>query len=360
MLESRQIEKKESSFTLERVAELAELLASKTESAINEIVDINDKTHVLAINALIEASRAGEKGRAFSVVAEEMSKLSSNVSDLTDKMRRESRDAIGELGNIIKMQATNVRGTRLSDLALVNVDLIDRNLYERSCDIRWWARDSSVVTALSTKTQEAYDFASMRLGVILNAYTVYYDLVLCDLEGKVVANGKPQEYKSISTNMADSEWFRTAIATGSGNEFGFQSVSACPLVNKQYALVYSCAIREGGNANGKIIGVLAAVFNWEGLAQKIMHSTPLSEEEKIVSRICLVDDDGYVLADSKERILDDTIEFTEKDTLFKEKKGFVISKYKNVESCIAHALSPGYETYASGWHSLIIQQLKTK
>ena len=186
MLQSKHVEKKEATFTLESVAELAELLASKTETAINEIMEINDKTHVLAINALIEASRAGEKGRAFSVVAEEMSKLSTNVSDITEKMRHESRDAITDLGNIIKIQATNVRGTRLSDLALVNIDLIDRNLYERSCDIRWWARDSSVVSALSTITQENYDFTSMRLGVILNAYTVYFDLVLCDLEGNVI------------------------------------------------------------------------------------------------------------------------------------------------------------------------------
>ena len=30
---------------------------------------------------------------------------------------------------------------------LTNIDLIDRNLYERSCDVRWWATDSSVVDA---------------------------------------------------------------------------------------------------------------------------------------------------------------------------------------------------------------------
>lgn len=68
------------------------------------------------------------------------------------------------------------------------------------------------------------------------------------------------------------------------------------------------------------MGVLADVFNWEGLAQKIMCSPPISEEERIVSSICLVDDNGHVLADSKDRILEDTIEFTERETLFKEKK----------------------------------------
>ena len=38
MLQSKHVEKKEATFTLESVAELAELLASKTETAINELV----------------------------------------------------------------------------------------------------------------------------------------------------------------------------------------------------------------------------------------------------------------------------------------------------------------------------------
>ncbi len=30
-------------------------------------------------------------------------------------------------------------GERLVDLALNAIEIIDRNLYERSCDVRWWA-----------------------------------------------------------------------------------------------------------------------------------------------------------------------------------------------------------------------------
>lgn len=40
----------------------------------------------------------------------------------------------------------------MTDLALNVVDLIDRNLYERSCDVRWWATDSAVVQALESAT----------------------------------------------------------------------------------------------------------------------------------------------------------------------------------------------------------------
>ncbi len=351
---------KKENFTLERVAELAELLAGKVENAINEIEKFNSQTHMIAINARIEASRAGQVGKAFSVVAEQMNELSTKIGNVNKKMRYESKDAITELGDLIKTQATNVRGTRLSDLALTNIDLIDRNLYERTADVRWWATDINVVDAMTARSKEEYATVSNRFSAILNAYTVYYDLVLCDADGNIMANGRPQKYDSVGKNFSDSEWFNSALHTSSGKEFGFQSVHRCPLINNHLALVYSSTVRENGNPNGKIIGILGTVFNWENLAQKIIHDVALNDVEKANSRICIVNDDGLVLADSDERILDDTIDFVGKNELFCKKKSFVISEYKGNKYCIAHALSPGYETYSTGWHSLIIQKLDSK
>ncbi|MBI1829088.1 MAG: chemotaxis protein [Thaumarchaeota archaeon] len=357
---SKNKEKKEATFTLERVAELAEMLSGKVDAAINEVERFNSQTHMIAINARIEASRAGEAGKAFSVVAEQMNDLSGKIGIVNQKMKRESKDAIEELGNLIKIQATNVRGTRLSDLALTNIDLIDRNLFERSCDVRWWATDANVVAAMTKKTKDSYDAVSKSFGMILNSYTVYFDLVLSDLDGKIVANGRTQQYTSAGLDVSGTEWFRSGMATNSGKEFGFQTVSRCPLVNNQLALVYSCAVRENGEPNGKVIGILGIVFDWEDLSQKIMHGTPISDEEKLDTRICIVDNEGLVLADSSGKQLDDTTQFTGRSTLFDKKRGFIIEDYKNDSCCIAHAFSPGYQTYASGWHSLIIQKIKKK
>src|SRR5574337_2163441 len=231
--EKSTIKEKGGRFTLERVAELSEILAGKVESAIGEIERLNGQTHMIAINARIEASRAGMAGKAFSVVAEQMNDLSGKIGIVSKKMRNESRGSIDELGNLIKTQATNVRGTRLSDLALTNIDLIDRNLYERSCDVRWWAKEDSIVDELTTKTKEVYCVVSKRLGIILNSYTVYFDLVLCDMNGNIIANGKPETYKSEGMNAKTTEWFTSAMKTRSGKEFGFQTVSKCPMVNNE-------------------------------------------------------------------------------------------------------------------------------
>jgi hypothetical protein len=329
-------------------------LSSMLTDAIDEISDINSNTRLLALNARIEAARAGEAGAAFSVVAGEVQSLSEKTSGVANELATKTKQSIAELSDII---GTSVRGTRLSDIALTNIDLIDRNLYERSCDVRWWATDSSVVDALSKGTAEAYQFASQRLGVILNSYTVYIDLVLADMDGKIVANGRPDQFKSIGHSVAGQDWFTSAQRTKSGEEFGFQTAHRSDLIDRQPALVYSCGVRQEGHANGKMIGVLGIIFNWEALAQTIMKAVPLAAAEKANSRACIVDSTGRVLADSFEKHLVDAIDVSAVPDAFARAKGFFVTNYQGRECCIGFAKAPGFETYTTGWYSLIIQPI---
>jgi hypothetical protein len=45
--------------------------------------------------------------------------------------------------------------------------------------------------------------------------------------------------------------------------------------------------------------------------------------------------------------------------LFAEKKGFVLTNYNGKRCCVAHAQAPGFETYSTHWHSLVIQPLES-
>lgn len=344
-------------FSLEEVVQFTDLIAEKLNNAIDKVDNINHKTHVLSVNASIEAARAGTYGRPFGIVATNMSELSEETTKITEKMRNDTKEILN-LGSMIKVQARDYRGNRLSDLALVNIDLIDRNLYERTADVRWWATDGSVVDALTKKTPESYSHASKRLEVILQAYTVYYDLVLADADGRIIANANADQYSSVDTMVNDTKWFTSAMKTKGGNEFGFESVHRSPLVSNNLALVYSCAVREGGNTKGKAIGVLGVIFKWESLSQTIINNTPIGEEEKRTTRICITDDDGFVMADSEGKMLKDRIQLDKKTSLYAEAKNYLFSEYLGTDCCIAHAASHGFEGYSTGWHSIIIQKLE--
>ena len=340
-----------------RLNRMLSALARTTRESMEEIQQINLKMRMISFDSKIEAARAGNAGKAFSVVSDEMKALSEQTATVARNLRLDSARSTDELKRICDELSTQVRGTRLSDLALINIDLIDRNLYERSCDVRWWATDSSLVSALEELTDASCTHAGERLGVILNAYTVYFDLVLCDVAGNIVANGRPQQYRSIGMNVAATAWFCQAMESASGDHYGFQSVHESPLVKGARVLMYSAAVRAGGNVNGAVIGVLGIVFNYDALAQVIMRNTPISESLRATTRVCITDATGLVLADSNDRVLQDTLELPGREQLYASDKTYVIAEVGTTRYCIAHARAPGFETYSTGWHSVIMQAL---
>ena len=138
---------------LVRIDRLTQSRSRQLNAAFAEIQQINLRTRILSFNAQIEASRAGAAGAAFSVVAGEMSNLAQCTTEAAGKLDTETRTSIDSISSSSKAVGGEIRGTRLSDLAMTNIDLIDRNLYERSCDVRWWATDGSAVEALQSNAE---------------------------------------------------------------------------------------------------------------------------------------------------------------------------------------------------------------
>lgn len=64
--------------------------AQNIHGIINTINGIASQTNLLALNAAIEAARAGDAGRGFSVVAEEVRKLSSRVEEAIKEVEKVS------------------------------------------------------------------------------------------------------------------------------------------------------------------------------------------------------------------------------------------------------------------------------
>lgn len=335
------------------VAGIVRQLTSTMNVAVGEIRKIHLHSHFLSVNAAIEAERADTKDAAFSEVAKEVQRLSSNTEIVADDIEARTHNSI----DLVCSMAKTLCGTRLSDIALNSLDLIDRNLYERTCDVRWWATDSALVDALQAPSPETISHACERLGVILDAYTVYFDIVLCNSFGKIIANGRPQTYASIGRDVSKTSWYEEALATQNGGEYAFESAQQSTLVDHQSSLIYSAAVRKNGKSNALPLGVLGVIFNWQALACAVLENASLSPEESSRTLRLIIDDEANIVASSRPLSPDYQLPMEKIEPVFQQSKGYAYNVINGQPVCIAHARSPGFETYATGWHAVLIQDL---
>ena len=329
-------------------------LTGKVRGVANDkialIQSIPRRGRFLALTALIEAARAGDSGRGFAIVAQEVRGISAEVGGIATTLEAELAGEIAALERLTRLMTEQAQGKRLVDLALNAIEIIDRNLYERTCDVRWWATDSAVVDCAAAPGADNQAYACERLGVILDAYTVYLDLWLCDLNGRVLANGRPSRYQVVGTDVSREPWFQSAARLASGNDYGVADIATQPLLEDAPGATYPASVRDTGRAEGRPIGVLAAHFDWGPQARTIVEGVRLGEDERERTRVLLIDARHRVIAASDgQGVLSELTRI--------ETNGAAHGFYQDgTGATVAFHATPGYETYRGlGWYGVIIQ-----
>lgn len=325
----------------------ASILISELKNASNEmgmviesIEDIAERTNLLSINSAIEAARAGNAGRGFSVVAAEIKKLATNSLTST----KESTQIIQNIQN----KANEVMAVRTADVAYDTIDKIDRNLFERNCDAQAWASFDKVKNCFCTTDPGRFSEANQLLKKLVEIYEVYLDLYVLDMQGKIVAAGVHQEL--IGQNMGDKDWFKEAKA--------LNAISVSDLyysnIEKLHTVAYTCPIWDN---NGEVLGYFSTRFNWDYIYD-IIDTARIGQNGDIF----IINQEGYVIAcRGRKGILVDNLKHLNAVQLAikGETYGYLFEKdSKGNVKIYGYAHTRGYNAYqGKNWSAIICETL---
>lgn len=260
-----------------------------------------DNTHLQRIQADVDAinrnlrrvvwngrltagARAGNQAQLKAVLAQ--------VNIAGARTRDRVAMAIGDLYSTALARASH----QARELARLAADIMDRNLYERANDCRWWALSPVLQRTLAEPATPAGDEALAGVLRHINGlYTVYSRLVAFDAEGRVRAVSAEGSGAPLTGTTLDAALCQLALGLPDSQRYGVLPFGASSLSDGQPTYIYMASVRAPGSQTP--VGGIAIVFN----AAREFHAMLTDVLGDRVGMAAFVDASGRVVAASDER-----------------------------------------------------------
>lgn len=151
------------------------------------------------------------------------------------------------------------------------VDLLDRNLYERSDDCRWWALATELRAAIGMPVRDAATMARINqlLAQVNGLYTVYTRIFLYDRNGVIIATtgdgdnssgGDDDGSPGLVGESIEPECLASVLRLANHQQYHVSPFAATNLYGDQPTYVYHAALRDIADES-RIIGGIGIVFD---------------------------------------------------------------------------------------------------
>lgn len=243
--------------------------------------DIQNDLALSVWNGNVRLTSSGSSDSTFSrALLRELSQTGRRTQQIFDR-------SIGDLQQTV-LSALLLDCSLRSSLA---VDLVDRNLYERVNDCRWWALNATLRDALAGDA--APEKARDVLAGINALYTVYDCILLFDMQCRVVAVSSPRRQALIGTQLPQ-DWARQTLALRDSQSWAISPFEPQPAYDDRHGYVFGAAVRD---AQGRTLGGVALVFDSEPQLRAICQDALMGVDDAR-SVVVLIDRGGVVLAAS--------------------------------------------------------------
>ncbi|XOB63216.1 hypothetical protein ACMC56_05255 [Campylobacterota bacterium DY0563] len=236
--------------------------------------------------------------------------------------------------------------------AQVAIDIVIRNLFERTADIGFLATDDDIrdfllhyVSKYNKESNILKEGIQKRFLEYVKKYSVYYDIVLADTKGKVVARLD----ESINIENVDLNFVNKVLNSSEEYVETYDSHNFLPQYNK--SLVYSYKVTRTNNFNSESLGVLCLCFKFTDEMKGIFNNL-LDKKNK--ETITILDEEGYVIASSDE----DCIPLNSKQEIVVDSRYKIVS-FAGRDFISKSCLTNGYQGFKGlKWHGHIMIPLE--
>lgn len=181
------------------------------------------------------------------------------------------------------------------------IEILDRNLYERSNDCRWWALNPALRDAvLPNATADTLRKAATVLVEMNQLYTVYSNVVLFDQTGRVIAVSSPVA-QGLTGHFLAEEWSKSVMSLPDTQSYYQSNFAENALYGGQKTYMFCAALRD--IQSSKPIGGIALVFDAKVQLHKMLLETLPRDELGVAVEGAIaayVDFEGRVLASANE------------------------------------------------------------
>lgn len=234
----------------------------------------------------------------------------------------------------------------VSFLASLCVDIMDRNLYERADDCRWWALNTTFRTILAKRelTEDDMQRLTEVLAYINDLYTIYTNLFLFDKTGKIVAVSNPTRSRDIG-KVLDADFIRNILANRKEEKYFVSPFEPTELYDNNNTYIYGASITDIKNSSNTVGGI-GIVFD-SGFQFKTMLKDTIESKEEAFA--VFTDRLGNVISSTNEKIhIGERLELPE--NLFAIENGMQHSEILIYDGCyysVGCVCSSSYREYKS-------------
>ncbi len=194
--------------------------------------------------------------------------------------------------------------------AALAIEIMDRNLYERANDCRWWALNSQFRQILSQQADSGAisEQQTQKLTDILiyinDLYTVYTNLIIYDRQGTILAVSNPSERHLVGSTIPRKQDTARCLQLEGTQAYAVSDFHQSELYNNQHTYIYHAAIKSWENMQQNVGGIAIVFDSTPEFAAMLEETEPKYSNPAIneTSFSLFTDREGYVISSTRAQI----------------------------------------------------------